>query len=498
MQDTKANKPSNEKKIKSILPLSALFKNIKKFFLIWLIVSLASVIVIDGFHFANEMINRKISVTVNFSFDGIESGHDPTGNKFDVNEIKSISAIKNTLDELDLEYTNEDAEKIYSNINISGDVPSDVINRITAYSSIYDTDGSNESLTISDTTYYPTQYTITMNCDDVNISFGECAEFLNNLTERYSQTFLSNYGYKKSLENAVTVIDYNDYDYIEAVSVIDSSLVSLQNYINELASKDESRFRSEKSGYTFSDLSNSIETIRTEDLDMISSYITVYNLTKDKENLISNYNFKIEDLSRQKAIYEQQIKTLNETLDEYEKNSILIFANATSGANATINQSTDTYDNLIDEQVNVQKELSDCEQQIDKFSKRIKALESSTKTGSTEKIQKYFENMNDKLTILIDSVNVTASEYYNDVTLKNAYTILSSASDSIFSIFKSSVKDSLIFILSFEFIISGLYILMCTAAVNNKIHDIILLKFKRNKKSNKNNKNKPSKKQNKK
>lgn len=95
-------------------------------------------------------------------------------------------------------------------------------------------------------------------------------------------------------------IDYNDYDYVDAVSVFDSSLKSLKEYIDDLAKHDNIRFRSDQSGYTFADLSQSIETIRTEDLDMILSYIVYNNVTKDKENLIANYEFKIEELTRSK------------------------------------------------------------------------------------------------------------------------------------------------------------------------------------------------------
>ena len=251
-----------------------------------------------------------------------------------------------------------------------------------------------------------------LDCHEIDLNFKDCVNLLNKLAEDYQQTFFASYGYKKSLENAVTAIDYNDYDYIDAISVFDSSLLSLQDYINELADKDETRFRSEKSGYSFADLSQSIETIRTEDLDMISSYITIYNVTKDKENLIVNYKFKIEELERQKKINEQKLQALSETIEIYEKNSIVIFANATSGTDATLNQSTDTYDTLIDEQIASQKTLSNCEQQIEKYNKRIKALESSSKKGSEDKVKEDFEKINNKIDTLLESVNITVSEYY--------------------------------------------------------------------------------------
>ena len=159
-----------------------------------------------------------------------------------------------------------------------------------------------------------------------------------------------------------------------AVDVFDSSLGSLKNYIDELAASDNTRFRSE-TGYTFADLSSSIDTVRNEDLDWISSYITLNNVTKDKKNLIANYKFKIEDLKRSKIISEEQLKAVSETIEVYEKNSILIFSNATDAANASLTQSSDTYDNLITQKIEAQANLSACEQNIKRYEERIKSLD---------------------------------------------------------------------------------------------------------------------------
>lgn len=485
MQDTK-EKNSADKEIKSILSIRKLCRNFKRFFLLWLIAAVVIAAIIGGSSIFNQISNRQISVRVNFSFDGVESGHDPSGNKFDVNNIKSKKAIKKSLDDLELEY--EDLDEIYSSISISGNVPSNAISRITDYSSMYTSGDVNTSKKIQDTTYYPTQYIITMDCNEINMEFSDCVNLLNNLTKQYEQTFFTEYGYKKSLENTVTAIDYNNYDYVDAVSVFDSSLLSLQDYINELVDKDETRFRSEKTGYTFTDLSKSIEIIRTDDLDMISSYITINNVTKDKQNLIANYKFKSDELERQKKIYEEKLNALTETIETYEKNSILIFANANSGSDATLNQSSDTYDNLISQKVDVEKQLSDCQQKMNNCDERIKALNSSSKKGSEEKVKEDFDKINTKINTLLNSVNITVSEYYETVALKNAYMILSDASDSLLSIIKESLIYSLPYIAAVELIAAGIYITLCMVTANNRIYDIVsnkINKFGRKKKKQK-------------
>jgi len=486
MQDLKENKLPDKKKIKSILSVKAVCRNLKRFFLPWLIVSAVVAVLVCGVNSISNLTNRVISVTVNFSFDGVESGHDPLGNKFHVDEVVDKSAVEKAVSELGIE--NADIKAICSSISIRGNIPNDVIDRIINYTSIYEGNDVNTIQKIQDTTYYPTQYTITMDCYKLDMKFKDCVALLNNVTEKYKSTFSEKYGYKESLAKAVLSFDYNEYDYIDSIDVLDSSLESLESYINELASKDSTRFRSEQTGYTFSDLVKSIETIRTEDLGIISSYITLYNMTKDKENLITNYEYRIEEYERQKKINEEKLNSLTNILEVYEKNSILIFSNATSGTDAALNQSSDTYDKLIEQQVLTETEISRYQQEIDKYNKRIKSLNSDKNKGSVETLEKEFEDINNKVNTFLETVQTTVCEYYDDVAFKNAYEVLTPATSSTFSIILTSVKEVFFVCVALEMIIFALYLIVCCIAVNERVIAFVTSKLIR--KNNTANKNK--------
>ena len=317
---------------------------------------------------------------------------------------------------------------------------------------------------VQDTSYYPTQYKIVLECSsETGLSKKEGALLLNKITEKYREVFYNNYGYNSSLESAVVSIDYTEYDYVDAVDVFDSSLGSLKNYIDELAASDNTRFRSE-TGYTFADLSSSIDTVRNEDLDWISSYITLNNVTKDKKNLIANYKFKIEDLKRSKIISEEQLKAVSETIEVYEKNSILIFSNATDAANASLTQSSDTYDNLITQKIEAQANLSACEQNIKRYEERIKSLENGASTAADEEVvDAELKKISGKIDTLINTVNETASEYYEKVLFSNAYTVLTPASTSVTGTLKAAVSDSVDNIFMFELILAALYVTVSVA-----------------------------------
>ncbi|MGN1481873.1 hypothetical protein [Porcipelethomonas sp.] len=489
MQEQKNEKNSDKEKNVNILSGKSLFCYLKKLLIPWLIAAVVIVAAVFGTNLVGQIINGDITTYINFGYDGVEAGLDPTGNKLDIDQLKSKDIISESLTELNIK--DADVDAIYSNITVSGIVPSDVIDRITAYTPVYSSEDIVSSKNIQDTSYYPTQYSISINCRKADLSQSECEKLLNKMTEKYEEFFFDSYGYNKSLENAVRSIDYSEYDYVDAITVFDTSLESLQNYINELSEKDTIRFRSEASGYTFADLSKSIDVIRNEDLDWISSYITLHNVTKDKKNLIANYKFKIEEYGRTKKIYDEKLKSIENTINGYEKNSILIFGNATDGTNAALNQSSDTYDNLITEKVRTQTNLSATEQKISLYQERIKSLESGKSTSGSEKIvEENFSKISDKIDTLIDSVNTTATDYYEEVLFANAFKVISPASASASSIIKTAVSESEKLIVALELLAAAIYIAAATVLVFIPEESKQKISMKKNKSGKKNKKKK--------
>lgn len=450
MQETRKDKNGTE----SILSLKMFFVKLKKYFRFWLIATLIIALLNVGYTFGVEIFTGNVETVVNFSFDGIESGIDPNGNKFDVNEMKSKDILQESIDELGLKVS---AEKIANHISIDGVVPEDVIDRITAYNSMFASETVDTARYIQDTSYYPTQYKITIECREAGLNQKESSDLLNKITEKYYTVFYNTYGYNTSLEYAVKSIDYKEYDYIEAVDVFNASLSSLQNYIKELASGDKTRFRAEN-GYTFADISASIDTVKSEDLDWISSYILLNNVTRDKKTLIENYKFKIEELKRSRTIAEETINSINESIDVYEKNAILIFNNSTDGVNAEINHSSDTYDNLITQKLSAQTTYSSCDENIKRYEDRIKSLESgSSDSSDIEVVESQFENIAAKIDSLLNIANETAEEYYEKNYLDNAYSVITPASSSLLRTAVSSVKSATGNIVMFELILTALY-----------------------------------------
>lgn len=98
------------------------------------------------------------------------------------------------------------------------------------------------------------------------------------------------------------------------------------------------------------------------------------------------------------------------------------------------------------------------EQNIKRYEERIKSLENGASTAADEEVvDAELKKISGKIDTLINTVNETASEYYEKVLFSNAYTVLTPASTSVTGTLKAAVSDSVDNIFMFELILAALY-----------------------------------------
>lgn len=460
-------KSEEDDKSEVVISFSGIFKSLKKYFLIWLVTAVvAAMLVFAGTAVFSSDQHKNLTALISFTYDGIEDGLDPAGNSFDVNSIKNPAVIEAALTELGMPL--DELESIRQNIFVEGVIPADAIDRITTYKSVYEnaqTGALSAAQAMLDVKYFPTQYTVNFNYASTGLSGSDAAQVFNTILECYRDYFFDTYGYNKALGSAVKALDYNDYDYAEAVDVFDTTLSSLKSYVNNLATDDTTRFRSSATGYTFADLSEAIKAVQTMDLDILSSYITVNNVTKDKDRLINYYTYRVESLTRQKTIAAENLATITDTINTYEKDTVMIFGNGTENTDTQYTQASQEYDKLIQQKVNAQNELSTTTQQINYYNQRLEALKtkSAASNDKAERVEADLEKLNEKVNTLIESVNQTADEYYETVSFANAYNILVPATSSASNNVKNIIKEALMSIMIVEALLFVVYI--CVAFV---------------------------------
>lgn len=415
------------------IPVIDIFRQLKKYFLLWIIVA----VVVAGLVFGGSMALSSsqalpLTAMVGFSYSGIEQGLDPNGNEFDANSIKAPSVIEDTL--TDLGMSSELVDNIRADITISGIVPENTIDELTAYQSIFEATNSIEAAKkIMDVSYYPTRFEVQFTYASSGMSRSQAADFLNSMLNNYKIYFMQTYGYNDAFGDALTTVDYTGYDYPQALDVFSSTLTSLQNYVNRLSSEDETRFRSTQTGYTFSDLNEAISTMRSVDYATLSSYVLGKNVTKDKDALVTYYQYRIETLTRSMQSAQEQLATITDSIANYQKDSIVIMAGSDNTSSTPLMQPSEAYDDLIEQKTAAQSSVSSYQQQINDYQTRLDKLEKKS-LGSAkdqEKVETDLSAMGEKLNKLVNDVNATADEYFETASYANSYSVLVPASGSV-------------------------------------------------------------------
>lgn len=254
---------------------------------------------------------------------------------------------------------------------------------------------------------------------------------------------MQNFGYNDALGSAITAVDYAQYDYPQALDIFTSTLSTLQSYVSQLSNQDNTRFRSTETGYTFADLQESISTLRNVDLKSTSSYVYSKNVTKDKDSLMIYYQYQIDESTRSMTNAQEQMTELNKSIDNYQKDSIVIMAGNDTTPSAPLFETSQAYDDLITQKTEKQASISSYQQQINSYNSRMDNLKKKA-LGSNkdkEKVEADMAALSEKINQMVDTVNKTSDEFFETASYSNAYNVLVPASGSVSSVIKVAINN---------------------------------------------------------
>ena len=455
-------KNQEEEKGNLLISISDVLKNMKRYLAVWLVAAIVFGIITACYvSYKTSSYSAPINALVSFSYDGIEKGKDPSGRDFDINSVKNPTVVTAALTELNMDISHLDG--IREGITFSGFIPEDAINRITAYKSVYES-GANGSLSAAeamlDVTYYPTKFEINFDYSKAGLSRKDGVQVLNQILECYKDYFYDQYGFNSSLGIAVPAVSYTDYDYAEQVDVFRTTLETLERYIKQLANDDTTLFRSTATGYTFNDLYQAATTIESIDLDRISSYISVNNITNDKEASIAYYDYRIENLTRTQAQLEERLASVNASIAQYQKDAVIIL-NGGDSPDASYTQTSDEYDKLFENYTSISTDLASTKQNIEFYKARREALNGDRNATSKQKeqVEADLASLSEKLSNLVSLTEQTADEYYEDVAFANAYSILVPAVNSAGATLHSIISSCLIPVIMVEALVFIVYLI---------------------------------------
>lgn len=426
------------------ISFSSIFNYLKRFFVLWLCIAIIAGLLSIGIGIIRQKTTHVGDVTalISLNYDGADQGLDPDGNKLDITKIKSPSIINEALNEIDIDESASD--KVRQNISITGIVPKDAMDKLSLYYKSFSSSNGNSlqaAQSLLDSKYNSTEYIITLNYFGCGMSLEQGNEILNAVLNRYRDYFFTTYSYNTTLGSSINVIDYKSYDYAEATNIFSSNLDAITEYVTNLKNNDNTNFRSSETGYSFDDLLKTAQTLKNNDLDRVTSYITINNVTSNNvSSMLSYYNYLIEELNRKKDVSQSQLDSINDSIKNYEKDPLILVVgdnneNSTTpeGETKTTDNQTDLnkeYDDLCNQRISVQKDISDYNKDIKYYTQIVNSFKSAKKVDKKDikVVESYLKSLDSKLNELIKNVNETADEYYTKVAFADSFKILVPAS----------------------------------------------------------------------
>lgn len=383
----------------------------------------------------------RAEAVINFSFDGIDEGRDPSGGLFDVTKIKSTAVINDALEELG--WSDQNVEEIRANLKIEGVAPDSVKQQIAVINTVAE-DAAEYYTTIGDLNYFPSQYTVTLyRCRGMNGR--QTRELLDAVLLSYRKYFMDTYAGMAALGLTTEVLDVSSYDYLQASDIVGNEIDIIRDYV-EAKAEEAPDFRANSTGFSFADLASSIDTVRRLDLHNFISFVQANNLTRDAGVQIDYYNYQIRQYHFDIQELQNQRSHVEKTIESYEKNPVIVMSSQESVAETA---STDEYYNeLLQQKLDLNKEISELNTSLNEAYNMINALNAAEQSANEEDYA-YADSLLDGLVSLVESwgklVQQTTEEYFEAELYADAYRISIPAQYSSLGSLGDVVKRMLLF-----------------------------------------------------
>ena len=259
-----------------------------------------------GVYFKLSSSNSYIaSEVIHYNDEQAEKGLAPTGDKLDVNEIKSSAVMSKVVDKMGLTGIYS-VDNLISRINITPIEDADKVAQKDAK-----LEEGEEYI------YEPSTFIVSFAATS-----GEGSAFartvIDEILDVYFEQFSQKYVNVAPANNTIENIDKNDYDFIEMMELIDTSI---DNTLNTLYQRIEQNnfFRSTETGVSFVELADDFDYLRQVKVSSLFSDIYKYQITKDKSVLISDYTTRIDNNNISNAKEESIVADVVTVIDAYVK-----------------------------------------------------------------------------------------------------------------------------------------------------------------------------------
>ena len=246
-----------------------------------------------------------VSEVIHYNDEQAEKGLAPTGDKLDVNEIKSSAVMSKVVDKMGLTGTYS-VDSLISRIDITPIEDKDKVAQKDAK-----LEEGEEYV------YEPSTFIVSFSATS-----GEGPDFARKILDEtldvYFDQFSQKYVNVAPANNTIENLNKNDYDYIEMIEMIDTSI---DNTLNTLYQRMEQNnyYRATETGESFAELVDDFNYLRNVKVSSLFSKVYEYQITKNKPVLISDYTTRIDNNDISNTKDESIVEDVVTVIDAYVK-----------------------------------------------------------------------------------------------------------------------------------------------------------------------------------
>ena len=243
------------------------------------------------------------SEVIHYNDPQAEQGLAPTGDKLDVNEIKSSAVMSKVVDKMGLTGIYS-VDSLISRINITPIEDADKVAQKDAK-----LEEGEEYI------YEPSTFIVSFAS-----SSGEGPDFARTILDEtldvYFERFSQKYVNVAPANNTIENLNKNDYDFIEMMELIDTSI---DNTLNTLYQRIEQNnyYRASETGVSFTELADEFDYLRQVKVSSLFSKIYNYQITKNKSVLVSDYTTRIDNNNISNVKDESIVEDVVTVIDAY-------------------------------------------------------------------------------------------------------------------------------------------------------------------------------------
>ncbi len=232
-----------------------------------------------------------------------EQGLSPTGEKLDVNEIKSSSVLSKVVERMGFVGTYS-VDSLISRITITPVPDADKMAQKEAK-----LEEGEEYI------YEPSTFIVSFTA----MSY-EGEEFARRVLDEILDVYFAEYSQKyvnvEPANNVIEDLNNENYDYIEMLELVDSSIENTLNVLYQRMAKSP-YYRSTQTGVSIDDLVEEFAYIRQVKVSELFSKVYKYQITKDKHILVSDYTTRIDNNNISNTKEESLVADVVTVIDAY-------------------------------------------------------------------------------------------------------------------------------------------------------------------------------------